>query len=52
MVDWMADRRPAWCKCTGKTYHELIESLRIGAQDMLKTDCDIPENSSFETIEI
>ncbi len=35
-----------------RTHDELVESLRIGALDMLETECEIPENSSLETIEI
>lgn len=35
-----------------KTRDELIESLRIGAEDMLKTEFEIPEGSHLETIEV
>ncbi len=35
-----------------RTHDDLMESLRIGAIDMLATECEIPENSSLETIEI
>ena len=35
-----------------KTREELIESLRLGAEDMLETECDVPEGAQLETIEV
>jgi predicted RNase H-like HicB family nuclease len=35
-----------------KTREKLIESLRLGAEDMLKNECEIPEGSQLETIEV
>ncbi len=35
-----------------KTHDELIESLRIGAEDMLHTECEIPDGAQLETIEV
>ncbi len=31
---------------------KLIESLHLGAEDMLKNECEIPEGSQLETIEV
>ena len=35
-----------------RTYEELIESLKIGAEDMLALDVDLPEDARLETIEV
>lgn len=35
-----------------KTREKLIESLRLGAEDMLETECEIPEGAQLETIEV
>ncbi len=35
-----------------RTYEELIESLKIGAEDMLALEPEIPEDARLETIEI
>lgn len=35
-----------------RTYEELIESLKIGAEDLLALDVDLPEDARLETIEV
>ena len=35
-----------------KTYEELIESLKIGAEDMLALEPEVPEDARLETIEV
>ncbi len=35
-----------------RTYEELIESLKIGAEDMLALEPEIPEDARLETIEV
>lgn len=35
-----------------KTLEELIKSLRMGAEDMLESECEIPEGAQLETIEV
>ena len=35
-----------------RTYEELIESLRIGAEDMLALEPEIPEEARLETVEV
>jgi len=35
-----------------KTCEELIESLRLGAEDMLETECEVPDGAQLETIEV
>ncbi|MQY63202.1 MAG: type II toxin-antitoxin system HicB family antitoxin [Calditrichaeota bacterium] len=35
-----------------RTYEELIESLKIGAEDMLALEPEVPEDARLETIEI
>ena len=35
-----------------RTYEELVESLKIGAEDMLALEPEIPEDARLETIEI
>ncbi len=33
-----------------KTYEELLESLKIGAADMLALEPELPENAHLETV--
>ena len=35
-----------------RTYEELIESLKIGAEDMLALEPEVPEDARLETIEV
>ena len=35
-----------------RTYEELIESLKIGAEDMLALEPEVPEDAHLETIEV
>lgn len=35
-----------------RTYEELIESLKIGAEDMLALEPDIPADARLETVEV
>ncbi|MCH7498168.1 MAG: type II toxin-antitoxin system HicB family antitoxin [Candidatus Marinimicrobia bacterium] len=35
-----------------KTHEELLESLKIGAEDMLALEPDIPPDARLETIEL
>ncbi len=35
-----------------KSREELIESLRLGAEDMLETECEVPDGAQLETIEV
>jgi len=35
-----------------RTYEELIESLKIGAEDMLSLDVNLPKDARIETIEV
>ena len=35
-----------------KTRDKLLESLRIGMEDMLQSECVIPEGAYLETIEV
>ena len=35
-----------------RTHEELIESLKIGAEDMLSLDVDVPDDAHLETIEV
>ncbi|MCK4577202.1 MAG: type II toxin-antitoxin system HicB family antitoxin [Candidatus Marinimicrobia bacterium] len=35
-----------------RTYDELIESLKTGAEDMLALEPDIPDDARLETIEV
>lgn len=35
-----------------RTHEELIESLKIGAEDLLALDVDLPEDARLETIEV
>jgi predicted RNase H-like HicB family nuclease len=35
-----------------KTKEELLESLRIGAEDMLQAEVEIPPNGQMELVEI
>lgn len=35
-----------------RTYEELIESLKIGAEDILALEPEIPEDARLETIEV
>lgn len=35
-----------------RTYEELIESLKVGAEDMLALEPEIPEDARLETVEV
>ncbi|MCH7732608.1 MAG: type II toxin-antitoxin system HicB family antitoxin [Candidatus Marinimicrobia bacterium] len=35
-----------------RTYEELVQSLKIGAEDMLSLKVDLPEDARLETIEV
>lgn len=35
-----------------RTYEELVESLKIGAEDMLALEPEIPEDARLETITV
>ena len=35
-----------------KTREELLESLRIGAEDMLQADIEIPSDAQMELVEV
>lgn len=35
-----------------RTYEELIESLKIGAEDMLALEPEVPDDAHLETIEV
>ena len=49
-VGWLVDLPGV--NAQEKTYEELIESLKIGAEDMLALEPEIPEDASLETIEV
>lgn len=35
-----------------RSREELLESLKVGAEDMLALDVDVPEDAQVETIEV
>jgi predicted RNase H-like HicB family nuclease len=49
-IGWMADIPGV--NAQEKTRDELIESLRIGLEDLQQTECDVPEGACLETIEV
>ncbi len=49
-VGWLVDLPGV--NAQERTYEELIESLRIGAEDMLALEPEIPEEARLETVEV
>ncbi len=49
-VGWLVDLPGV--NAQERTYEELIESLKIGAEDMLTLEPDIPEDARLETVEV
>jgi len=49
-IGWLVDMPGV--NAQERTYEELIESLKIGAEDMLALEPEIPEYAHLETIEI
>ncbi len=49
-VGWLVDLPGV--NAQERTYEELIESLRIGAEDMLALEPEVPEDARLETIEV
>ncbi len=49
-VGWLVDLPGV--NAQERTYEELIKSLRIGAEDMLALEPEIPEEARLETVEV
>ena len=49
-VGWLVDLPGV--NAQERTYEELIESRKVGAEDMLATEPEIPEDARLETIEV
>lgn len=49
-VGWLVDLPGV--NAQERTYEELIESLKIGAEDMLALEPEVPEDARLETIEV
>ncbi len=49
-VGWLVDMPGV--NAQERTYENLIESLKIGAEDMLALEPEVPEDARLETIEV
>ncbi len=49
-VGWLVDMPGV--NAQERTYEDLIESLKIGAEDMLALEPEVPEDARLETIEV
>jgi len=49
-VGWLVDLPGV--NAQERTYEELIESLKVGAEDMLALEPEIPEDARLETVEV
>ncbi len=49
-VGWLVDLPGV--NAQEREYDDLIESLKVGAEDMLALEPDIPEDARLETIEV
>ncbi len=49
-VGWLVDLPGV--NAQEREYEDLIESLKVGAEDMLALEPDIPEDARLETIEV
>lgn len=47
-IGWLVDL--SGVNAQEKTYEELLESLKIGAADMLALEPELPENAHLETV--
>lgn len=49
-IGWLADLPGV--NAQERTYEELVESLKIGAEDMLALEVELPDDARLEAIEV